>query len=313
MKKSEKGFIPVMLTPFKGNGTVDLEALATLTNYYIRNGASGLFANGQSGEMFELDPAERLQVIEQVVRISDGRVPVIAAGNFGADIEAQADFVKQVYARGVAAVVLLTNQLAAAGETEAMLESNIMKLLDLTGTIPVGFYECPVPYKIILSPELFGRLMQTGRVAYHIGTPPDIKTGRGKSRSNTDAGLDLYEAYRLVPAATSPQPGAAGLSCIQGNYFPELVAWFCKNYDNSALKKEVNLVHRFFREEMEVMYKDYPKAAKYYLWKKGMNISVFTRNSGDSQVSYEMKNNIDQLERRYLNLMEQISGMVVCK
>jgi len=311
MKKKEKGFIPVMLTPFKGNGTVDLEALATLTNYYIKNGASALFANSQSGEMFELDPEERLQVIEQVVTISDGRVPVVAAGNFGADIAAQADFVKQVYARGVAAVILLTNQLAAAGDPEAVLESNIMQLLDLTGPIPVGFYECPVPYKIVLGSRLLGRLMQTERVVYHMGTGLNIKPGHGKNRAGV-AGSDLYDAYG-EPADSPSQPEGAGLSGIQGNYFPELVAWLCRNYDNSTLKKEVNLVQRFFREEMEVMYKDYPKAAKYYLWKKGMNISVFTRDSGNSQVSYEMKNNIDQLERRYLNLVEQISGAVVCK
>lgn len=310
MKKNKKGFVSVMLTPFKGNGTVDFEALATLTNYYIKNGANGLFANGHSGEMFELNPAERLQVIEKVVSVSDGRVPVVAAGNFGADIETQADFVKQVYALGVEAVILLTNQLAAEEDTEWVLESNIMKLLHLTETIPVGFYECPVPYKRILNSGLLERLMQTGRVIYHKDTCIDIKQERGKSSSNiADAGLGLVDG--LMPATASPQPAAAGLSCIQGNYFPELVAWLCKNYDNSALKKEVSLVRRFFSEETELMCKDYPKAAKYYLWKKGMNISVFTRDSGNNQVSYEMKNNMDQLERRYLSLVKQLSGAFV--
>ena len=41
-------FIPVMLTPFKENGEIDLDGLKRLTEFYIKAGSKGLFAKCQS-------------------------------------------------------------------------------------------------------------------------------------------------------------------------------------------------------------------------------------------------------------------------
>ncbi|SDC47610.1 hypothetical protein [Niabella drilacis] len=138
----------------------------------------------------------------------------------------------------------------------------------------------------------------------------DIDQVRAKNRlCPENRGFGVYDAY-MGHAVASLRSGTAGLSCIQGNYFPELVSWLCSNYDNSALRKEVDKVQQFFSEEMEVMHKDYPKSAKYYLWKKGMNLSVFTRDSGNSQVSYGMKEDMEKLERSYGRLLAQIPGQL---
>ncbi|HEY5509690.1 MAG TPA: dihydrodipicolinate synthase family protein [Prolixibacteraceae bacterium] len=64
MNKTRKEFIPVMLTPFKDNGEIDFNSL---TEFYIKSGASGLFSNCLSSEMFELTEQERLQVVKHVV------------------------------------------------------------------------------------------------------------------------------------------------------------------------------------------------------------------------------------------------------
>lgn len=48
------GVWPVMLTPFCPNGEVDFAGLEKLTDWYIDNGSSGLFAVCQSSEMFHL-------------------------------------------------------------------------------------------------------------------------------------------------------------------------------------------------------------------------------------------------------------------
>ena len=62
MENSTKGFIPVMLTPFSSNGSIDYAALTQLTEVYLQAGAAGLFANCLSSEMFELTDIERLLV-----------------------------------------------------------------------------------------------------------------------------------------------------------------------------------------------------------------------------------------------------------
>jgi 4-hydroxy-tetrahydrodipicolinate synthase len=54
MNTLPRGFIPVMLTPFNDDLSVDYATLRKLCDYYIDNGAVGLFANCLSSEMYEL-------------------------------------------------------------------------------------------------------------------------------------------------------------------------------------------------------------------------------------------------------------------
>ncbi|RZM06567.1 MAG: dihydrodipicolinate synthase family protein, partial [Pedobacter sp.] len=112
MNKAKKGFIPVMLTPFKDNGAIDFDGLTKLTALYIEAGAAGLFANCLSSEMFELSEDERFSVVEHVVKAANGAVPVVATGTFGGPIAQQADFVKKIYSAGVDAVIGITGLLA---------------------------------------------------------------------------------------------------------------------------------------------------------------------------------------------------------
>ncbi|MFT4094227.1 MAG: dihydrodipicolinate synthase family protein [Niabella sp.] len=308
---NEKKFIPVMLTPFHEDGSIDFKGLADLTRFYLDKGAKGLFANCQSSEMFDLTPDERLTIIECVLKAADGKVPVVAAGNFGDTISQQADFVKKVYDTGVDAVIVLTGLLVAEDENDEVLEQHIDELLSLTTNIPLGFYECPQPYKRILSPHLLGKLVHTGRIIYHKDTCLDIAQVREKNELCRDVpAFGLYDAY-MVHAVASLHSGSAGLSCIQGNYFPELIAWLCDNYDNKNQQKEVALVQQFFMDEMNVMHEDYPKSAKYYLWKKGVVKSMFTRKDGDSTLSPITKNNIDQLGGRYEALLRKVQVVKV--
>lgn len=296
-----------MLTPFDESGAIDYDALTTLTFYYLDAGAKGLFANCQSSEMFDLSPEERLQIIAHVVRITEGKVPVVAAGNFGATITEQAKFIKQVYSQGVQAVIILTNQLIKANEPEQVLEAHIMELLSLTGEIPVGFYECPVPYKILLSPALLARLAGTGRVIYHKDTCLDLAEVKKKNElTKTQSDFGLYDAY-MAHAVNSLKSGSAGLSCIQGNYYPELVVWLCDNYNNRELTGEVQRVQQFFIDEMQVMHEDYPVSAKYFLHKRGLPMSTYVRKNGNTVVSGTTIERMDQLYNRYHALARSLS------
>lgn len=310
MTTNEKGFVPVMLTPFKENGAVDFEGLAALTEFYLNAGAKGLFANCQSSEMFELTPGERIQVITQVLKTANGRVPVVAAGNFGEPGQQQADFIKAVYATGVQAVIVLTSLLADKDESAVVLEQRITDLLALTGDIPLGFYECPVPYKRVLAPHLLAKFVRTGRVIYHKDTCLDIERVREKNRLCAEApSFGLYDAY-MVHAVASLRSGSAGLSCIQGNYFPELVVWLCNNYNNPGIEREVALVQQFFTDEMEVMHNHYPGSAKYYLQQGGLPVSTYTRRCGTCEISDQVKEEMKQLKIRYAEILENVPGIL---
>jgi dihydrodipicolinate synthase/N-acetylneuraminate lyase len=75
-----KGLWPVMLTPLKEDNGLDLRGLQELTDIYLQAGASGLFTNCLSGEMYQLTAEERLIITRTVVKQSNGRVPVVASG-----------------------------------------------------------------------------------------------------------------------------------------------------------------------------------------------------------------------------------------
>jgi 4-hydroxy-tetrahydrodipicolinate synthase len=276
METPAKGFIPVMLMPFQNDGMIDYQALTRLTEMYIAAGAAGLFANCLSSEMFELSTEERLQSIRHVVNVAGGAVPVVATGTFAGALPEQADFVKKVYEAGTEAVIVITGLLAEETDSDAVFNDRIFQLFDQTPGIPLGFYECPVPYKRVLSAEQLGQFVGTGRVTYHKDTCLDIDQVRAKIAAAEGHKFGLYDAY-MGHAVESLRAGAAGLSCIQGNFFPELIVWLCNNYDNPSLTKEVNEVQQFFIKNMGVMHEVYPTIAKYSLKQRGMEISTFTR------------------------------------
>ncbi len=277
MSEEKKGFIPVMLTPFTENGTIDFEGLTKLTELYLNAGAAGLFANCLSSEMFELSADERVAITKHVVDVDGGSVPVVATATFGGPVQKQADFVKRMYDTGIEAGIVITNMLAGELEPDEAFEERVFQLLDATPGVPLGFYECPDPFKRVLSAAQLKRFVATGRVIYHKDTCLDIDLVKAKlDVTRGIAKFGLYDAY-MVHAVDSLKAGAAGLSCIQGNYYPELIVWLCENYDNASAAEQVTHVQRFFIDHMDVMHRVYPVVAKYFLQKRGVEISRFTR------------------------------------
>jgi 4-hydroxy-tetrahydrodipicolinate synthase len=307
MNNTKKGFIPVMLTPFKDNGAVDFDGLTKLTELYLDAGAAGLFANCLSSEMFELSEEERIAVVKHVVKLANGKVPVVATGTFGGEIAKQADFVKKIYDTQIDAVIGITGLLADETASDEVFEANVHELLNLTPGVPLGFYECPVPYKRVISPKQLGALVATGRVTYHKDTCLDINQIKEKLALTKDAvNFGLYDAY-MAHAVDTLKAGSAGLSCIQGNYFPELIVWLCNNYNSTSLSNEVALVQQFFIDQMDVMHDVYPTVSKYYLQKRGLEISTFTRRTGIGEFNSEVKAKVDRLFDDYAGLKEKIN------
>lgn len=300
-----KAFIPVMLTPFTEAGEIDFDGLTELTEHYLRAGAKGLFANCLSSEMYELSEDERLQLIRHVLKVADGRVPVVATGTFERNIPAQAAFIKKVHELGTEAVIVITSMMAEADEDDEVLNRNMHELIRLTDNVPLGFYECPRPYKRLLSASQLQSFVETGRIKYHKDTCLDIVQVREKIAACAGYEFGLYDAY-MVNAVASMSAGAAGLSCIQGNYFPALVVWLCDNYDRTDISDEINAVEKFFSTNMDVMHDYYPFSAKYCLQKQGLKISTICRTIG-AEMTPEILEKFDQLMEDYQHISHKIS------
>jgi len=302
----ERKFVPVMLTPFKENGEIDLNGLASLTELYMQAGAKGLFANCQSSEMFHLSDEERLLIVKHTIKVADGKVPVVAVGNFGTTIAEQSDFVCKIYDTGVKAVIIVTSLIAEENESNEVFDERIFELFNLTGKIPLGFYECPQPYKRLLSAQQLEKFVATGRIVYHKDTCLDIEMVKDKLKvTNRIDAFGLYDAY-AVNAVASLKAGAAGLSCIQGNFFPELIVWLCNHFDDINAKGTIDKVQQFLTDNMDVIHYAYPVVAKYYLQKRGLNISIFSRIK-TAAFTMEVKDRVDRLYDEYRLLNKELA------
>lgn len=70
--------IPIVVTPFHQDGSLDDESIPVLTRFYQQNGASALIVLGIMGEAHALSDRERELVIDQYVSAAGAKLSVIA-------------------------------------------------------------------------------------------------------------------------------------------------------------------------------------------------------------------------------------------
>lgn len=81
------GAMVALITPFN-NGEVDFNTLDELVQFHLKSGTDGIVPCGTTGESPTLSHAEHKQVIERVVKIVNGKVPVIAGTGSNSTAEA---------------------------------------------------------------------------------------------------------------------------------------------------------------------------------------------------------------------------------
>lgn len=271
-----KKFVPVMITPFTPEANLDLDMVKTLVDFYIAAGVKGLFANCLSSEMYSINEEERLLLTRTVVNHVNGRVPVVATGSFGLTIEDKAEFTKRLYDTGVDSVVLITSHYAAIDESDDKLLQRFEQMLSLTGNIPLGLYECPAPYKRLVTPEILKALVSTGRMLYHKDTCCNVEQVKAKLAAIEGTPMQFFDAH-TPHSISSMKAGAAGMSAISGNFYPEILAWLCEHVDDPAKEKEVEWLQAELTKVDPLIHVAYPMSSKYFLQMRGLPIQTISR------------------------------------
>ena len=202
-------------------------------------------------------------------------ITIIAAGTFSYCIPQMAEEIQKIYAAGADVIVWLTNRLACSHESDAIWLRNAETLLRaLPEDIPLGFYECPEPYKRLLTLEDIRWGLQQERFYFIKDTccDPGILSQRLELISGTKLKLFNANAQTLL---YSLRKGAYGYSSVMANIHPELYAWLCENYKQyPMLAEEVQHVLCFtaFVETLS-----YPLIAKYVMQKGGVPLEISSR------------------------------------
>ncbi len=100
-----KGVFTAMITPMTETG-IDIPALEALTEWQITQGVHGLVPCGTTGESPTLSHDEHKAVIEVVVKVTAGRVPVMAGTGSNSTAET-IDFTRHAKKAGASAALLV--------------------------------------------------------------------------------------------------------------------------------------------------------------------------------------------------------------
>ncbi|CAG7614892.1 Putative 2-dehydro-3-deoxy-D-gluconate aldolase YagE [Paenibacillus solanacearum] len=293
-KTIASGVWPTMITPFTLKGEVDYDALERLVEWYIGHGVQGLFAVCQSSEMFYLTLEERISVARFVKEKAAGRVQVIASGHISDELADQIEELKQMAATGVDAVVIVSNRLAKAEEDDSVWIGNAQKLLDAVPDIPFGVYECPYPYKRLLSPDTLKWCASTGRFLFLKDTSCDIGQMKAKLEAVAGSELKLFNANSTT-LLESLKLGAAGFSGVMANFHPDLYVQLIGQWRQNAELAE--RLQSFLTVASLIELQVYPVNAKYHLRQLGLPIETVCRVRDDSALKGNHRMEVEQLEK----------------
>lgn len=302
----DKKFVPVMITPYDLKAEVDLDVVTTLIEFYLAAGVKGFFANCLSSEMFSITENERLNLTAHIVKQVRGRVPVVATGSFGLTIADKALFIRKIYDTGIDAAIMITGHFAKEEDSDDVLLRNFEQLFQATGNIPLGMYECPAPYKRIISPDVFRQLLSANRLTYHKDTSITHENVQAKLDilKETNNSMEFYDAH-TPNASFSLQQGAKGMSSISGNFFPEVMVWMVNNATNPDKQEEVKWLQEELTKVDPLIHIAYPMSAKYFLQKRGLPVRTISRAVA-TKLTPEQRNTLDDIHNRFEHWCERL-------
>lgn len=150
-----------IVTPMRGDGALDLEALRRLVEWQIAEGIDFLVPCGSTGEAQTLTPLERETVVRTVVETTGGRVPVVA-GATDNDTRRAVDETRAMCSLGVQGILSATpyyNKPTPDGlrrHFEAVAEAS---------TVPVILYNVPGRTGLNMRPDTVLALAAHPRIA----------------------------------------------------------------------------------------------------------------------------------------------------
>ncbi|NSL50871.1 4-hydroxy-tetrahydrodipicolinate synthase [Calidifontibacillus erzurumensis] len=258
--------LTAMVTPFNERGEVDFTKVEELVHYLIENGTEGLVVAGTTGESPTLTTDEKVALFKQVVKIVNGRIPVIAgtgSNNTYASIELTKK-AEQVGVDGVMLVVPYYNKPSQEGLYQHF------KAIAQSTSLPVMLYNIPGRSSVNMAPETVIRLSKIENIV-------SVKEASGnldamaKIIEETD---DRFSLYSGDDSLTLPVLAIGGVGVVSvashviGNEMQTMVQAFL----NGDLK-EAGAIHRKLLPIMKALFAaPSPAPVKAALQLKGINV-----------------------------------------
>lgn len=287
------GVWPVMITPFTDNNKPDFRAIKELCDWYVEKGCTGIFAVCQSSEMLFLSEQEKLDIAKAVTDAVDGRIQVVASGHTADDKATQfREIENMMKIPGIGAYVLVSNRLDQKHEEEAVFEANAREIFDRFPEIDFGIYECPMPWKRLVTTEFLKKIAPEGRMVFLKDTCCDYELIRQRLKAVEGTPLKIFNA-NAASWYDSYCHGSAGYNGIMANYHPDIYKWAYdhKDSDPERAQKVADWLTMAAMIEMRI----YPVSAKFHQDLVDVHMGLTTRSADVSKLDKNAKQEVYSL------------------
>ncbi len=210
------GVYALMLTPYKDDRTIDIEAYKAYTEYQASTGAGFLVPVCGTSEMALQTLDERELLTATAVKYANG-VPIFATANLEPSWFAQVEEVKRISATGASGLVFITKGM---GDDKERQYTYLCELASFT-ELPIVLYEYPGCKPHIMEADVYKRLADTGKFVGIKDTTCTLKMIKEKIAVQGGSNILqanvplLYESYKTGARGVMATTTSCGAQLFQ--------------------------------------------------------------------------------------------------
>lgn len=216
-----QGSIVALVTPMFEDGSVDWKNLEKLVEWHVEQGTNAIVAVGTTGEPSTLSMSEHTQVIKEVIRVVNKRIPVIAGTGANSTHEA-IELTKEAHMLGADAALLVTPYYNKPTQ-EGLYQH--FKAIAETVDLPIIVYNVPGRTGVDMQNETVLRLADISNIIAVKDATGD--TARGKALIDALKGRMSVFSGDDATAAELISLGANGNISVTANVAPKLMSELC--------------------------------------------------------------------------------------
>lgn len=254
MTPTWQGVYPALTTKFTADDKLDLKAFGKNLDAQLAAGVDGVILGGSLGEASTMDDDEKFDLLKYTLDHVQGKVPVILNITEGATRRAIA-YVEKAQIIGADGFMALPPMRYKSDDRETV---QFFKAIASSTDLPIMIYNNPVDYKIEVTLDMFGELIEHHNIQAVKESTRDISNvtrlrNRFKDRIKILCGVDTLAMEELVMSADG---WVAGLVCA----FPaETVAVY--RLVKAGKYEEALAIYRWFLPILELDI--HPKLVQY--------------------------------------------------
>lgn len=223
-KRIFTGCATALVTPFNEDCSVNYKRFRELVEEQIKGGVDALVICGTTGESATLDNDEHCRVLEEAVKISNGRVPIIA-GTGSNDTMYATKLSQHAESIGVDGLLMVTPYYNKTSQNGLL--NHYFYVADRVKT-PIILYNVPSRTGTAIKPETYLELAKHENIVAVKEANGDISSV-AKTKSLCGDSLDIYSGNddQIVPIMSL---GGIGVISVLSNILPKETHDICAEY-----------------------------------------------------------------------------------